>query len=409
MWASKGGFVSRQYGHRRPTESGTPIELADGQSLGKVVIALPRGSVISGRITDEFGEPMANAMVMAMRYGYQAGARRLLPAPGGNIRDTTDDQGQYRLFGLPPGEYYVSAVLRTGEITDPTGGETSGYAPTYYPGTPSLGEAQRVTLAVSQENTSVSFGLIATKLVRVSGQVMTSLGTPAAGGMVMLAPPGGMRRGAAMQGGAGARLDQTGAVRLTNVAPGRYQRQARTGQRGDGEFAKQEVAVGAEDLGGVMLVTAPGARISGVIVGDTGDPLPLKPQQLQVTARPADPESQMIGAGAAGAASRVSDTFTFELANVVEARLIRAGLPQGWTLKSVFLNGDDIPDVPMEFPPGQTITGMQIVITQKLSDVSGLVTDERNRPVADATVVVFPSDEKLWTYQSRFIRAARPD
>ncbi len=140
MTASKGGFVSLQYGQRRPSESGTPIELADGQTLDKLAIALPRGSVLGGRITDEFGEPVANATVVAFRYGYQAGARRLLPIPSANSRDTTDDQGHYRLFGLPPGEYYVSAMLRSGggEVTDPMGGEPSGYAGTYYPGTPNI-------------------------------------------------------------------------------------------------------------------------------------------------------------------------------------------------------------------------------------------------------------------------------
>ena len=80
MSASKAGFVALQYGQRRPAESGTPIEIGDGQMLDKLVIALPRGSVISGRITDEFGEPVANAFVMGMRYGYVAGAKRLMPA-----------------------------------------------------------------------------------------------------------------------------------------------------------------------------------------------------------------------------------------------------------------------------------------------------------------------------------------
>jgi protocatechuate 3,4-dioxygenase beta subunit len=410
MTASKGGFVSLQYGQRRPTESGTPIELADGQKLDKLVMGLPRGSVITGRITDEFGEPMANANVMAMRYGYQAGARRLMPAPGGNTRDTTDDQGQFRLFGLPPGDYYVSAVLRTGEITDPSGGEASGYAPTYYPGTPNLAEAQRVTLGLAQENSNVSFGLISTSLVRVSGQVLTSTGGAAGGGTVILAPPGGLGRGALAQGsGATARVDQTGSFRLTNVAPGRYQLQARTGQRGDGGFAKQEIVVGAEDVSGLVLITAPGARVTGSIVTDTGEPFPIRPQQVQVAARPADPDSQMPGGGAAAAASRIADNWTFELANVIEPRLIRASAPQGWTMKSVFLNGQEITDVPMEFPAGQTVTGVQIVMTQKISSLTGLVTDDRNQPVLDATVVVFPADEKLWTYQSRFIRAARPD
>ena len=113
-------------------------------------------------MTDEFGEPVANASVTAWRYAYMAGARRLMPA-GQNARDTTDDQGHYRLFGLPPGDYYVSASLRPfgPEATDPSG-DLPGYANTYYPGTSNAGEAGRVTLAVAQENTGINFGLIAT-------------------------------------------------------------------------------------------------------------------------------------------------------------------------------------------------------------------------------------------------------
>ena len=206
--ASKGGFVSLQYGQRRPSESGTPIELGDGETLDKLIIALPRGSVLGGRITDEFGEPVANATVVAYRYGYAGGARRLMPVGNASTRDTTDDQGQYRLFGLPPGEYYVSATLRAGgaEITDPMDGEPSGYAPTYYPGVPNVGEAARVRLAVSQENTGVSFGLIATRLVTVTGQVISSNGTPAPS-VVVLTSSGGGGGGRMMQGGSGGRTD----------------------------------------------------------------------------------------------------------------------------------------------------------------------------------------------------------
>ena len=89
--------------------------------------------------------------------------------------------------------------------------------------------------------------------------------------------------------------------------------------------------------------------------------------------------------------------------------LLRTSSPQGWTLKSVHLSGQDITDTAMEFPAGQTISGVQIVLTKKVTTLSGLVTDSRGNPALDATVVVFPADEKLWTYQSRFIKAARPD
>ena len=407
MSASKGGFVSLQYGQRRPSESGTPIELGEGQTLDKLLIALPRGSVLGGRITDEFGEPVANATVVALRYGYASGGRRLMPASGASARDTTDDQGHYRLFGLPPGEYYVSAMLRSGaEVTDPMG-ELSGYAATYFPGTSNLAEAARVTLAVSQENTGVSFGLIATRLVRVTGQVITSDGSPASGGMVILAPGGiGPARGAAaQQGGSSARTDRTGAFRLTNVAPGRYIVQARSGGR-DGETARMDLAVGADDLEGVTLVTSPGAVITGSVISDTGEPFDFRPEQLQIAARAVNVDLPSPGGGGS---ARVGADWAFEIRNVTDARLFRVSGPQSWTLKAVGLNGQDITDTPIELPSGQAVGGMQIVLTKRVTALSGLVSDARGNPVLDATVIVFPADENLWSYQSRFVKAARPD
>lgn len=412
LTASKGGFVTLQYGQRRPSESGTPIELGDGQTLDKLLIALPRGSVLGGRITDEFGEPVANASVIAMRYSYAAGGRRLTAAAGSNSRDTTDDQGHFRLFGLPPGEYFVSATLRTGgtEAADPTG-ETSGYAATYYPGTPNIAEAARVTLAVSQENTNVSFGLIATRLVRVSGMVMSSDGAPAAGATVMLVPGGtaGGRGVVMQQGGNGGRTNRTGAFEMGNIAPGRYQVQARSGGRGpggEGELARIDLVVGADEVTGLTLVTAPGAVVSGTVVSDTGEPFDFRPQQLQVAARAFNLDVPGIGGGGAG---RVGDDWSFELRNLTDTRLFRVNAPQAWVLKSVGLNGQDITDTPVEFPPGQLVTGVQVVLTKKVSALSGVVSDAGGKPLLDATVVVFPADEKLWAFQSRFIKAARPD
>ena len=54
---SKSGFVTMQYGQTRPFETGRPIDLADAQIMEKADVALPRGSAVSGRILDEFGEP----------------------------------------------------------------------------------------------------------------------------------------------------------------------------------------------------------------------------------------------------------------------------------------------------------------------------------------------------------------
>lgn len=409
--ASKAGFVSLQYGQRRPLESGTPIDLADKQVLDKLVIGLPRGSVISGRITDEFGEPVANAVVTALRYGYAAGARRLLPGAGQNSRDTTDDQGQFRLFGLSPGEYVVSAAFRSGggEITDPAG-EPTGYASTYYPGTPNVAEAQRVTVAIGQEQSNVTFALIATRLVRVTGAVVNAQGVPVGNGMVMLAPAAARLGGAMLQTTSG-RIDGSGQFRIPNVAPGRYLAQVRTnrgrgGLDADGQFGRQDITVGGDDLDGVVIVTGPGARVFGQVTTETNAAPSVRPRQVQVFARLAEPDQAMP---TAGGVARLNDDWTFEISGLFDPRLFRVGLPQGWTLKAVSLDGQDITDTPLDLPPGQTATGLQIVITEKLTDVSGRVTDARGSAITDVTVVIFPVDEARWTYQSRFVRAARPD
>ena len=105
---SKSGFVSLSYGQRRPLQAGTPLQLLDGQQLKSVDFSLPRGGVISGRILDEDGEAVPGATVRVMRYQYQQGDRRLTQA--GTAQ--TDDRGQYRVWGLMPGDYYVNALTR---------------------------------------------------------------------------------------------------------------------------------------------------------------------------------------------------------------------------------------------------------------------------------------------------------
>ena len=156
-----------------------------------------------------------------------------------------------------------------------------------------------------------------------------------------------------------------------------------------------------------MIVTAPGGRITGQIVSETGTFAQLRPQQVSVTARAADVE--VLGPGGGGGASRVNSDWTFEIGGVFDPRLIRVNLPQGWFLKAVMLDGQDVSDTPVDVAPGQTLSGVQIVVTDKASEVNGRVIDGRGQPVTDVTVVMFANDDKRWTFQSRFVRTARPD
>lgn len=415
LTASKGGYVAMRYGQRRPFEAGRPIELADGQIMQQVNFALPRGAVIAGRVLDEFGDPVAGARVQALRYQLSQGTRRLTPT---GMFAQTDDTGGFRLYGLMPGEYYVSALLRALPADDTT--DSTGYAPTYYPGTGSVTEAQPVALGVSEE-ASITFALLAVRTARVSGSVVTSTGLPLANGMVTLLAPDAA--GAApMMFGTGNRIRGDGSFVLSNVAPGAYTLTAtnggpgvRGGGGGELEMGMLPITVAGDDVTGVTVVTGRGATVTGTVVATQGSSTTLNRSGLQVT-------TQVVGGGLAGfpglgggvggfGGRNVTEDGTFTLTNLFGSRLIRLnGLSQEWMLESVIVDGRDVTDRPVELAPNADLTGARIVVTDRVTEVSGSVATADGKSASrDFTVIVFPDDEGRWAAPSRYVRSARPD
>jgi Carboxypeptidase regulatory-like domain len=410
LTATKGGFVSLQYGQRRPSEPGTPVDLAAGQTMEKLVIGLPRGSVIAGRVVDEFGEPLTGAQVRALRYGYSAGARRLLPVGQAN---RTDDQGAFRIFGLSPGEYIVSATLND-ERGGPGGGPgfrpsaddepATGYAPTYFPGTTNAGDAQRISVGLAQEVSGIGFGLSLMRLSRVTGRVV-GLGGGEGAGMVMAMPDDPVR--VAMSGPRGAPVTADGTFELSGLAPGRYTLVAGSRRRNTGTepTGRLPITVAGADLNNVTIALAPPASVAGLIKTETGA-VGLRTDQVRVSftaAQPGAPDA-FRSPGAV-----IADDFTFELGGITEPGYLRVVPPRGWYLKSIERNEQDVTDMPLALEPGSRLAGLSIVLTQSASGITGTVRDDRGNAVLDATVVVFPDDDTKWMYQSRYISAARPD
>jgi hypothetical protein len=441
--ASKSGFVTVNYGQKRPFEPGKPIEIADGQALDNADITMPRGSVIAGRIMDEFGDPIADTQVSAMRSMWVNGKRRLQVT---GRTATTNDLGQYRIYGLPPGEYFVSATLRGGQEmmvmemavaavrTAPSlggspDGPTSGYAPTYYPGTPNGHEAQKLSLAVGQEVQNADFGLVPVRLVKVSGSVIRSDGSPAEGVMVSTTPRN-INDGVFMVLGAtSARTDKNGNFTLTGVAPGDYTLNARmtqvitssgeggtrtfmmtrtVGPEGAGEssqeFGSVPLTVSAEDLSNVIIVTTKGATATGRVVYEGGS----KPtvNTLRISASSADQDNPLM----LGGSSSVTADGTFEINGLAGPRLFRAmNIPAGWVLKAVTLNGTDITDTGVDIRSGDPISGLEVVLTSKATEVNGGV-KAGNEPATDYTVVIFSDDPEKWRVpMTRHIASARPN
>jgi hypothetical protein len=409
---SKGGFITIQYGQRRPLEPGKPIDVVEGQTLNKVDFGLPRGSVIAGRVADEYGEPISDAMVQAMRYQYVGGQRRLMNA--GRVV-TSDDIGQFRIFGLSPGTYLVSATIRSGMGANTD--DTSGYAPTYYPGTPSVTDAQRISVALGQELAGVNFSLIPARMSRIAGTVIDSQGQPLGGGLVVMRP--NLAGPMMMNAGGGGQTRPDGSFTLSNVPPGEYVLEVRTRPRDmmsgttDGEFASVPITINGEDVTGMTIVTSKGATVAGRVVFESKSRPPTQ-SGVSTTARgslqviASSTNQDMMPMGRLAGDGRVAENGSFELRGLFGPRLIRvSGVPSGWALKSVTLNGTDITDSAYEFKGEGTISGLEIVLTDRLTDLSGSVKDDRDRALQDYVVVVFPDDSAQWGFQSRFIRTGR--
>jgi hypothetical protein len=415
LTASKGGYVQLNYGQRRPFERGRPLELADGQTLENVNFNLPRGSVIAGRIVDEFGEPVADAMVSALHYRTFSGRRRLVPV--GRF-GSTDDMGHFRLYGLAPGDYYISATLRSMGGMGFEGGQndsTTGYAPTYYPGTASSQQADRVSVGLGAEMAGITFSLLPVRTVKVSGTAVDSTGKPMAGAFVMLMADARSGEGGFMMfGGGGNQTKDDGSFVISNVTPGDYV--LRTGMMGprrrseeESESAMASVSVGGEDVTGVTLIGTKGTSLRGqVVLQPASAATNVKPSEVSVNAMAKDPDTPMMFMGMMS--DGVDEDWTFEVKAVQSPVLIRTfRTPSGYSLKAVLLNGTDVTDTGVTFKQGEPVNGLQVVLSSTSSGVTGGVTDGGGKPMVDYAAIVFAEDPAKWGYMSRHVTLARPD
>ena len=204
------------------------FEVAAGQILDGVNFSLPKSAVIAGQILDpSSGEPLANAMVMAMRrlgavgapvlYSPQ-GLPRLMPA-GQSAQ--TNDLGEFRIFGLPPGEYFVASSPR---LTGTKTSAASGTAPvmTFYPGTTDALAAQPVIIAAGQVATGIVFRILSAQTYQVSGTVVDAQGAPVAGATVMLRNDPRTSGFGPMPAASSGRSDARGHFVIGGVTPGSY-------------------------------------------------------------------------------------------------------------------------------------------------------------------------------------------
>jgi hypothetical protein len=380
-----------------------------GQSVEGLVLRMLPTAVISGRVTDQDGDPMSGVSVIAQKRT-PGKAKRENVASG-----TTNDLGEFRLAGLFPGQYWIVAlpspdfrdyepahkklVSGQNENREDSQSETR-YLATYYPDTHDASLASPVTLKAGDEM-PVNFTLVPAKTYQVRG-IVTGVPSGLKPAVDLVSKAGDSYRANATE------IGPDGQFEVRGVGPGSYVLKASAGNDSQSLMARQEISVVSADVDGIKLVPQPSFTISGHLrvenyVGD--------PAQYSVNLRQAelsdDPAFFMTQEGF-GSNAVVDRAGNFEWKNVVPGNYIVqvfGGDDQGFFVRSATLGGRDISS-------GFTASGpttVELVVSTKGGMIEGTVLEKEkdvddDHVAASATVVAVP-EQKYRNLPNRFFTA----
>ena len=461
---SRASFVTSMYGAKRPGKPGTPVVVDAGQRVSGLTVTLWRGAVIAGVVKTEDGRP-AEGLPVRVIAARQTNEPSIFTLSNNGVK--TNDAGEFRIFGLPPGSYLVSVtppVLRgmppssvseadmdaalaamrarapapaTGRSTAAGTTQTSGaplatsrpfaYAAIYFPATPNMADARPIALVPGQIVEGVDLQLQRVPTASVGGVVMRPDGIGASGASIQLmqTPPSGYTLDAPLQISATAIAD--GTFRIPAVSPGDYVLTARatppgvtpTGLGGPALWSEMKISVVGNDIGGLSLALQPGPALTGRVAFTDGalkPPADLKQWRVAV-ATPASltRRGPVMGSyfNPAPPAALNADG-TFEIPGIPPGeflfQLTGPGLgPTGWWMRSMMSGDRDLLDRPMAIRAGSPSMNAVLLMSDKHTELSGTLRTSTGQPGLDVFVIAFSSDRAMWGPSARRVRAVRPD
>jgi hypothetical protein len=407
LFLEKAGFVEVN-GHGFKADVNI-LTVEPGRAVEDLLFRMLPTAIISGRVTDEDGDPMSGVRIVAQKKKPGKATRE----PAGS--ESTNDLGEYRLAGLFPGQYWIVAMpppdmrdYEKQQENSPQGDNQSDvqpdtrYVTTYFPGTYDAMQASTVTLKAGDEM-PVNLTLTPARTYRVRG-IVTGVLAGQKANVELVSKAGDSAHSN--------EVGPDGQFELRGIAPGSYVLMASAGTESQTLTAHQDINVVAADVEGVKLAPSPSFKLSGRLQVEGRGPGALT--QYTANLRPADlPEGPafFMSQDFFGENALVDRLGNFEWKNVIPGNYIvqvYGGDGQGFFLKSVARGGRDI-------ATGFTASGpatLDLLVSYKGGMIEGLVfekekdvdTDRVNNdhPVANATVVAVP-EEKYRKLPDRFV------
>ena len=422
--AARNGYARQEYGQRVFGGQGRVLTVAAGQGVEAITIGLTAAGTVTGVVRDPSGDAITGLQVQLVRHVYGASGQRTFVTAG---TDRTDDRGEYRVFWVTPGRYYLvvhpsasaRAVATLG--TPGTSNEIAEtrFPPTYFPGTIDLSQASLIDVGPGTELTGIDVTVSRQDLFRIKGRVVDpATGQPPRTASVTIVPRGSAATPVALFGSASPYNPADGTFELRDVAPGAYWVRATvTAASADSVLTanaagrtladiftesvmagRRVASVAADvvgsDVDGLIITVGAGAsirgrlRVEGQTLADV-DNL----ERLQVTLRPAT----------TGTTSNRHPPLTadggFRLDNVSPGDyfLTVQPLPSGYYVKEARLDQMDALEQPLVIS-GAVSGRLDVLLSGAAGRVDGTVVDNRGQGVPGVQAVLVPAQRLRWRF-----------
>ena len=410
--------------------------IVDGGNVN-VTVHARRGGAISGKITYPDGEPAIDAQVAILRRDGKKTARVLTGFTAASLMSLrTDDRGRYRIAGIPPGDYIVSAAetntsqnSRRGRGDDFFGGLFSSDAlvVSYYSSGTRIDDAIKLEVTAAGELSDIDITLADATPHTVRGSVIAKLDRlPLPGATLSVR----MRDQASWFGPDAQQVvtDDQGTWVLDGIPDGTYMLSVDPPDRisvpgsdsdfvglGDTDqaprrkdtptrkFVRQEteITVSGGDLIVDPIALAEGASISGTIEwpakGDVANP---EYAQIMYRYEGESPEGYGNSTSAGGGEFTIEGLRSGKVYLNAMPGYVGMGTSTTAYVKSITLNGTDLRQKPLAIAEGQSIKNVHIVIAENPSKGSIKLTNSEGKPLPAKRVAIVSVDEGRWLFGS---------
>ena len=403
--ASHVGFVDRRY-KAEANDEGAVLSLQPGQDFTEAVFRMVRAGVIAGRIADENGEPLARVSVSALRKPTASELEEEGPRHSHKeelvtaATVLTDDHGEFRLYGLEPGSYYVKAsesaesaffyASRTAQtewmVQEALGSE---YVPLYYPGVVVFDEAQAIAVRAGEEM-AADFNMRHVLSAEVSGKVIGPDGRPSSHAYVRL-ENGGVEEDSF--GDFSSNTDESGEFSVKNVPPGSYVVEASEYEDQKEWKARQKIEVGERKIDSLVLALGRGNTIRGHVTF-SGRGNGSSSGRVFLMLSPAGDSDDSDGGWA-----MVKKDGSFEILDLPDGSysVNVTCRERGWYTQSIRFGPEDVLDKGLQIEKGSTGGSLEIVMSSPGARVEGSVT-QKDKPAVAAHVSIRPEPDTLYNH-----------